>query len=201
LGVKDRLVLSDTAWDRMAPLIIGRPDQKGSTGRDNRMLVEGVLWIVRTGSPWRDLPEAFGDWNSVFRRIGRWSIKGVWWRIFETMSDDPDFEYLIIDSTIVRAHQHAAGAKKGSEDQAIGRSRGGLSTKIHMHVRGLGCPVQFTLTAGHSRGKPARFKRAASFVRLSGGKRRYAIITGTSPLERQRHQRLAICRLPRANAY
>jgi putative transposase len=84
-----------------------------STGRDNRMFVEGVLWIVRTGSPWRDLPEAFGDWNSVFRRFSRWSIKGVWWRIFEAMSDDPDFEYLIVDSTIVRAHQHAAGAKKG----------------------------------------------------------------------------------------
>ena len=63
----DRLVLSDAAWERMALLIIGRPDQKGSTGRDNRMFVEGVLWIVRTGSPRRDLPEAFGDWNSVFR--------------------------------------------------------------------------------------------------------------------------------------
>jgi hypothetical protein len=59
LGVKDRLVLSDATWGRMAPLVIGRPDQKGSTGRDNRMFVEGVLWIVRTGSPWRDLPEAF----------------------------------------------------------------------------------------------------------------------------------------------
>ena len=69
MGVMDRLVLSDAAWERMAPLIIGRPDQKGSTGRDNRMFVEGVLWIVRTGSPWRDLPEAFGDWNSVFRRF------------------------------------------------------------------------------------------------------------------------------------
>jgi transposase len=114
----ERLVLSDAAWDRMAPLIIGRPDQKGSTGRDNRMFVEVVLWIVRTGSPWRDLPETFGDWNSVFRRFSRWSIKGVWRRIFEAMSDDPDFEYLIVDSTIVRAHQHAAGAKKGgSEDQ------------------------------------------------------------------------------------
>ena len=144
----DRLVLKDAAWERMAPLIIGRPDQKGSTGRDNRMFVEGVLWIVRTGSPWRDLPEVFGDWNSVWRRFSRWSEKGVWWRIFEAMSDDPDFEYLIVDSTIVRAHQHASGAKKGAEDQAIGRSRGGLSTKIHMAVRGLGCPVRFTLTAG-----------------------------------------------------
>ena len=151
----DRLVLSDAAWERMAPLIIGRPDQKGSTGRDNRMFVEGVLWIVRTGSPWRDLPEAFGDWNSVFRRFSRWSLKGVWRRIFAAVSDDPDFEYLIIDSTIVRAHQHAAGAKKkGSEDQALGRSRGGLSTKIHMAVRGLGCPVRFTLTAGQKGDAP-----------------------------------------------
>ena len=74
MGVMDRLVLSDVAWERMAPLIIGRPDQKGSTGRDNRMFVEGVLWIVRTGSPWRDLPEAFGDWNSVFRRF---SVTGM----------------------------------------------------------------------------------------------------------------------------
>ncbi|NEV02947.1 IS5 family transposase [Bradyrhizobium sp. UFLA 03-164] len=148
------MVLSDAAWERMAPLIIGRPDQKGSTGRDNRMFVEGVLWIVRTGSPWRDLPEVFGDWNSVFRRFSRWSIKGVWWRIFEAMSDDPDFEYLIVDSTIVRAHQHAAGQKRGSEDQAIGRSRGGLSTKIHLAVRGLGCPVRFTLTAGQKGDAP-----------------------------------------------
>ena len=113
MGVMSRLVLSDAHWDRMSGLIIGRPDQKGSTGRNNRMFVEGVLWIVRTGSPWRDLPEAFGEWNSVFRRFSRWSQKGVWQRIFEALSDDPDFEYLIVDSTIVRAHQHAAGAKKG----------------------------------------------------------------------------------------
>jgi transposase len=130
LGVMDRLVLSDGQWERIAPLIIGRPDQKGSTGRDNRMFVEGVLWVVRTGSPWRDLPEAFGEWNSVFRRFSRWSAKGVWWRIFEAMSDDPDFEYLIIDSTVVRAHQHAAGAKK------------------------LGLPVRFVLTAGQKGDAP-----------------------------------------------
>jgi putative transposase len=85
-----------------------------------------VLWIVRTGSPWRDLPEVFGEWNSVFRRFSRWSRKGVWWRIFAALSDDPDFEYLIVDSTIIRAHQHAAGAKKGGlkikpPDQVRGR--------------------------------------------------------------------------------
>jgi transposase len=109
----DRLVLSDEQWEKISGLIIGRRDQKGSTGRDNRMFVEGVLWIVRTGSPWRDLPEVFGEWNSVFRRFSRWSAKEVWQRIFEALSDDPDFEYLIIDSTIVRAHQHASGAKGG----------------------------------------------------------------------------------------
>ena len=92
---------------------IGRPDQKGSTGRDSRMFVEAVLWIVRTGAPWRNLPAALGDWNSTFRRLSRWSEKGVWHRILAVMSDDPDFELLIIDRTIIRAHQHAAGAKKG----------------------------------------------------------------------------------------
>lgn len=88
----ERLVLSDAQWDRISGLIIGRPDQRGSTGRDNRMFVEGVLWIVRTGSPWRDLPEAFGEWNSAFRRFSRWSAKGVWLRMFEALADVPDFE-------------------------------------------------------------------------------------------------------------
>ncbi|WP_209439317.1 IS5 family transposase [Sinorhizobium arboris] len=149
-----RAASASDQWERIAPQVIGDERTRGSSGRDNRMFVEAVLWIVRTGSPWRDLPEVFGEWNSVFRRFSRWSQKGIWWRIFATMSDDPDFEYLIVDSTIVRAHQHAAGAKKGAEDQALGRSRGGLSTKIHMAVRGLGCPVRFTLTAGQKGDAP-----------------------------------------------
>ncbi|KFC68933.1 Transposase [Bosea sp. LC85] len=113
MGVLDRLILRDDQWERISPHIIGDERTRGSSGRNNRMFVEAVLWIVRTGSPWRDLPEVFGDWNSVFRRFSRWSHKGVWWRIFAAMSDDPDFEYLIVDSTIIRAHQHASGAKKG----------------------------------------------------------------------------------------
>jgi transposase len=113
MGVLDRLILRDDQWDQMSRYIIGDDRTRGSSGRDNRMFVEAVLWIVRTGSPWRDLPDVFGDWNSVFRRFSRWSQKGVWWRLFEAMSDDSDFEYLIVDSTIIRAHQHASGAKKG----------------------------------------------------------------------------------------
>jgi putative transposase len=113
MGVMDRLVLSDAQWRRISGQIIGDERSRGTSGRDNRMFVEAVLWIVRTGAPWRDLPEAFGNWNSTFRRFSRWSAKGVWNRIFAAMADDPDFEYLILDSTIVRAHQHAAGAKRG----------------------------------------------------------------------------------------
>jgi putative transposase len=113
MGVLDRLILRDDQWERMSAHIIGDERTRGSSGRANRMFVEAVVWIVRTGSPWRDLPEVFGDWNSVFRRFSRWSHKGVWWRIFAAMSDDPDFEYLIVDATIIRAHQHASAAKKG----------------------------------------------------------------------------------------
>ena len=113
MGIVDRLILRDDQWERMLGHVIGDERTRGSSGRDNRMFVEAVLWIVRTGSPWRDLPDAFGSWNSAFRRFSRWSAKGIWHRIFAAMADDGDFEYLIVDSTIVRAHQHAAGAKKG----------------------------------------------------------------------------------------
>jgi len=75
------------------------------------MFVEEVLWIVRTGSAWSDLPDVFGEWNNVFRRSGRWSRKGAWWRTFEATLEDPDLEYLIADSMIVRAHRHAPGTK------------------------------------------------------------------------------------------
>lgn len=108
-----RFVLSNEQWSRIEILCVGKPEDPGGTGRDNRMFVEAVLWIARTGSPWRDLPGIFGKWNSVFVRFNRWSASGVWERIFAALSDDPDFEYLIVDSTIVRAHQHATGAKGG----------------------------------------------------------------------------------------
>jgi putative transposase len=84
------------------------------TAKDNRLFVDAVLWIGKTGGPWRDLPERFGKSNSVWRRFDRWSTKGVWHRVFEALKD-PDLEWLILDSTVIRAHQHAAGAvKKGA---------------------------------------------------------------------------------------
>ena len=123
----DRRVLRDDQWERIAPLVPGKVGDAGRSGADNRLFVEAVLWIVRVGAPWRDLPEEFGNWNSVFQRFRRWVKAGVFDRIFEALSDDADFEYVIVDGTIVRVHQHGTGAKGGTHNQAIGRSRGGLT--------------------------------------------------------------------------
>jgi putative transposase len=97
----------------MEPHLPGKRGDPGRTGADNRLFLEAVLWLARTGSPWRDLPEFFGNWNSAFVRFSRWSKGGVRDRLFAAMVDDPDFDYVMIDSTIVRAHQHAAGKKGG----------------------------------------------------------------------------------------
>ena len=111
----DRSVLSDEQWKRVAPLLPGKSGDPGRSGADNRLFVEAVLWVARTGSPWRDLHEAFGLWNSVFKRFRRWAVKGVFERLFRSLSGDPDFEYAIIDGTIVRVHQQGTGAKGGLE--------------------------------------------------------------------------------------
>ena len=102
--------LSDPQWARIAPLF-PRQAKKGRPPSDRRTILNGILWVLHTGAPWRDLPERFGPWNSVWKRFDRWATKGVWQRVFETLQD-PDLEWLILDSTVVRAHQHAAGAEK-----------------------------------------------------------------------------------------
>jgi transposase len=116
-----RMLLRDDQWERIEPLMQGKAGDRGRRGADNRLFVEAVLWIARTGSPWRDLPEQFGPWNSVYVRFGRWSDKNVWQNIFQVLREDADFEEVYLDSTIVRAHQHAAGAakKKGSKLWAV----------------------------------------------------------------------------------
>ena len=108
-----RRQLTDAQWQRIELLVPGKKGDRGRHGEDNRLFVDAVLWLVRAGAPWRDLPEQFGKWNSVFKRFRRWAKKGVWKRLFTELGENPDLEYLIIDSTIVRAHQHASGAKKG----------------------------------------------------------------------------------------
>ena len=109
----DRMVLRDDQWERIAPLVPGKVGDPGRSGADNRLFVEAVLWIVRVGAPWRDLPKDFGNWNSVFQRFRRWAKGDVFDKIFDALSADADFEYVIVDGTIVRVHQHGTGAKGG----------------------------------------------------------------------------------------
>jgi transposase len=148
-----RHAIGDEAWERIKDLLPGRQGQRGVTAKDNRLFLDAVLWIAKTGAPWRDLPERFGQWNSVWRRFDRWARQGVWRQVFQILQD-PDLEWLVLDSTIIRAHPHAAGARKsnagsgGQAEQALGRSRGGFGTKIHAAVSGLLLPVALLLTAG-----------------------------------------------------
>src|SRR4029077_20018296 len=105
----NRYALRDDQWQRIKHLLSGKPGDVGVTAR---RFVEAVLYRYRAGIPWRDLPERFGDWKNTHRRFSRWAASGVWERVFRHLAADADNEYAMIDSTIVRAHQHSAGAQK-----------------------------------------------------------------------------------------
>jgi transposase len=107
-----RYGLRDDQWDRIKHLLPGQQGWVGVTAADNRLFVEAVLYRYRAGIPWRDLPERFGDGVKVHRRFSRWAKSGVWQRFFAHLASEADNEYAMIDSTIVRAHQHSAGAPK-----------------------------------------------------------------------------------------
>nr|WP_265286025.1 IS5 family transposase [Verminephrobacter eiseniae] len=143
-----RKLLRDEQWEKLSPLLPGKPSDPGATAQDNRLFLEAVLWIMRTGSPWRDLPAELGNWHTTYTRFKRWGESGVWQRVCEIVSGDRDLKMLMIDSTVVRAHRHAAGAPKKEGPQAIGRSRGGWTSKIHVVVDALGSPVRWLLTGG-----------------------------------------------------
>ena len=104
--------LRNDQWQRLEPMLPGKAADPGRSGENNRLFIEAVLWIARTGSPWRDLPAEFGRWNSVYMRFARWSNNGVWQKVFAELAKDADFEEVFLDGTIVRAHQHSAGAAK-----------------------------------------------------------------------------------------
>ena len=112
-----RHAITDAEWDRIAPLV-----PTAGPENDPRLFVDAVLYVGRTGIPWRDLPERFGNWNSVWKRFDRWSKAGVWERVFDALQD-PDVEWLILDSTVIRAHPCAAGAKKTRTGPGGRRSR------------------------------------------------------------------------------
>lgn len=107
-----RYGLRDDQWERIKDFLPGREGHVGGTAADNRLFVDAVIYRYRAGLPWRDLPAHFGDWKATHRRFRRWCESGVFERIFKTLAGDADSEYMMLDSTIVRAHQHSAGAKK-----------------------------------------------------------------------------------------
>ncbi|ACC76654.1 hypothetical protein Bphy_7770 (plasmid) [Paraburkholderia phymatum STM815] len=143
-----RTLLSDEVWKKIRDILPGKEGDRGRTASNNRWFLEAVLWIARTGSPWRDLPAEFGRWHTVYIRFSRWRSKGVWQRVVNALAGHTEIEHVMIDSTIVRAHQHSAGATKKSGPQALGRSRGGLSTKLHLAIDSTGRPLRLIVTEG-----------------------------------------------------
>ncbi|MFD5194086.1 IS5 family transposase [Streptomyces sp. NPDC058357] len=159
--------LTDAAWERIDPLS-PQVDGRGRPWRDHRQVVNGVLWRLRTVAPWRDLPERYGPWQTVYERFARWEADGTWARLLEQVQVRDDavgrVQWTVsVDSTVNRAHQHAAGAREmGNADadelddpgrlqtrQALGRSRGGLTTKVHLAVDGRGLLLSIVLTPGN----------------------------------------------------
>lgn len=106
-------VLNDHQWKLIAPHCLGRECDVGRTGPDPRKFVEAVLWIARTGAPWRDLPTELGNWNTVFKRFRRWVNADAFYRMFKALALEPDFEYAMVDGSIVKVHRHGQGAKGG----------------------------------------------------------------------------------------
>ena len=108
-----RYELSQTQWERIAPMLPGKASDPGRTGGDNRLFVNGCLWVLRSGAHWRDLPERYGKWKTLHKRFTRWAKAGVWDQVFTLLIKDRDNRYLMIDTTVVRAHQQAATGKGG----------------------------------------------------------------------------------------
>ncbi|MGI2026581.1 IS5 family transposase [Endozoicomonas acroporae] len=139
-----RLMLNDEYWSKLTTIF----SQISIYNKPNlRSYVEGMLYRIRVGCPWRDLPDEFGSWNSIYKKSNTWSVQGKWVKLFEALIQEPDMEWLFVDGSYVRAHQHSVGAAK-NDAEAIGKSRGGNTTKIHLSVDVCGLPVAFEITGG-----------------------------------------------------
>lgn len=140
-----RFMLTDERWSKLKTIML----QHGIYDKPNlRMIVEAILYRMRVGCPWRDLPHIFGLWNSIYQQFNRWSSRNKLMHIFKSLVSHPDLEWEFIDGTVVKAHQHSMGAA-GNHEQAIGKSPGGNTTKIHMAAESNGMPIDFKLTGGH----------------------------------------------------
>ena len=139
-----RTMLTDELWSKLKVILL---EDRVYNKYEHRQTMEGILYRLRVGCPWRDLPECFGLWNTIYRRFLLWSRKGILMRLFKTLSSDTDVEWEFIDGSYVKAHQHSAGAAS-KQPQAIGLSRGGNTSKIHLAVDSYGLPIEFIITGG-----------------------------------------------------
>lgn len=157
----DRHDLTDMEWNAIRKYLPAeRPRRPGRTWCSHRTVINGILWILAAGAPWRDLPERYGNWSTVYKRFVRWRKSGIWDRIYMNVLRSLDRELDIddslwcVDGTIVRAHRSAAGSRSSEATEptnhALGRSQGGFSTKIHMLTSGQGIPLAFVLTPGQA---------------------------------------------------
>lgn len=127
--MRRRHELTDEQWERIEHRLPGREGTRGVTAKDNRLFVNAVVYVAKTGIPWRDLPERFGNWNSVWRRYDRWCAAGVWQQLTDVL-EDADLEELLLDSTIIKAHPSASGSRRQPSEKKRRRTRGDASAAL-----------------------------------------------------------------------
>jgi len=135
--------IKDEAWVLIEAHLPGQRGQWGGVAADNRRFINGVFWILRTGAPWRDMPQDYGNWNSVAKRFYRWVDSGLWEKLLEIIVDDPDYEWLMIDASHIKVHPHAAGAIGGNQD--MGRTKGGSTPRYILPWMRMVCRSEYLL--------------------------------------------------------
>jgi transposase len=140
-----RYALTDSEWDTIQPILPNK--SRGVPRVDDRRVLNGIFWVLRSGAPWRDLPRYFGPYTTCYNRFNRWGKAGIWDGILNAVANIRKADVQMLDTTIVRVHQHGACAKRTVATN-VGRSRGGLTTKIHAVVDGKGLPIRLALSAG-----------------------------------------------------
>lgn len=163
-----RRILRNEQWERIKDLLPGKASDCGVTAKDNRQFLEAVLWIGRTGAPWRDLPPELGNWHTTFVRFSRWATKGVWACVLEALSEDQDLEEVMLDSSVVRAHQHAAGAQKNTARRLWAALAGASVARSTASSTRSATPSRSASAAGSARTSP---KRQRCLTKRPGHKR------------------------------
>ncbi len=135
--------ISDRVWGLLESSLPGRKGAWGGKAKDNRLFINAVFWILRTGAPWRDLPPDYGDWKNTHRWFCRWRDKGVWEALLEKLVTEPDYEWLMIDASHIKVHPHAAGAKGGNQDMGV--TKGGSTARYTWPWMRMVCQSEYLL--------------------------------------------------------